>query len=73
MDVKFIEYNGIKGYARVMYNDVKDASEEVKIEVTYDGKDIKALLEYLFSLENKIDKINEIIDRLNMDGDKICK
>ena len=60
MNIKFIEYDGIKGYSRVMYNDVKDV-DKYKIEVWYDGKDIKALLEYLFEQENKIDKAIEYI------------
>ena len=62
MEVKFVKYNGIKGYSRVMYNDVKDA-DKYKIEVAYDGKDIKALLEYLFELEDKIDKAIEWVHK----------
>ena len=60
MNIKFVEYNGIKGYSRVMYNDVKD-SDKYYIEIVYSGKDIKALLEYLFSLESKIDNAIEYI------------
>ena len=52
MNIKFIEYDGISGYARVMYNDVKEA-DKYHTEVTYEGKDIKALLEYLFELEGE--------------------
>lgn len=60
MNIKFIEYDGIKGYSRVMYNDVKDA-DKYNIEVAYNGKDIKALLEYLFEQEEKIEKAIEYI------------
>lgn len=62
MNIKFINYNGIKEYARVMYNDVKDA-DKYKIEVAYNGKDVKDLLEYLFKLESKIDKAIEYIEK----------
>lgn len=65
MNIKFIEYNGIKGYSRIMYNDVKDA-DKYKIEVAYNGKDIKALLEYLFEQEQKIDKAIEYINKTQM-------
>ena len=58
MNIKFIEYEGIKGYTRVMYNDVKDADKEnCFVDVAYSGKDIKAVLEYLFSLENKVEEL----------------
>lgn len=60
MKINFVKYDGISGYARVMYNDVKD-SDINRIEVAYSGKDIKALLEYLFSLEEKINKAIEYI------------
>ena len=60
MNIEFVKYNGIKDYAKIMYNDVKKASEDVKIEVCYDGKDIKALLEYLFMLEKQIENQAEI-------------
>lgn len=66
MNIKFIEYDGIKGYSRVMYNDVKDA-DKYRIDVTYDGKDIKALLEYLFEQEQKIDKAIEYIKNEDID------
>ena len=58
MNIKFIEYDGIKGYTRVMYNDVKDADKEnCFVDVAYNGKDIKAVLEYLFSLEDKVEEL----------------
>ena len=63
MNIIFINYNVIKGYARVMYNDVKDA-DKYKIEVAYNGKDVKDLLEYLFKLESKIDKANELLEEI---------
>ena len=47
-----------------MYNDVKDA-DKYKIEVTYDGKDIKALLEYLFELEERINKAIEYTKQID--------
>ena len=62
MKINFINYNGIEQYARVMYNDVKD-SDKYKVEVVYNGKDIKALLEYLFSLENKIENAIDFCQR----------
>jgi hypothetical protein len=58
MKVEFINFNGIKEYARVMYNDVKDA-DKYRIDVAYNGKDIKALLEYLFELEKKVEILEE--------------
>ena len=58
MKVNFIEFDGIKEYARVMYNDVKEADKK-RIEVMYNGQDIKDLLEYLFDLEQRIDKLEE--------------
>lgn len=58
MEVKFISFDGIKQYARVMYDDVKD-SDKYKIDIAYNGRDIKDLLEYLFGLEEKIDKAKE--------------
>lgn len=63
MKIKFINFNGIKQYARVMYNDVKD-SDKYKIEVAYNGKDIKTLLEYLFKLEKENKKQKEILDKI---------
>lgn len=63
MEIKFINFNGIEQYARVMYNDVKD-SDKYKIEVAYSGKDIKALLEYLFKLEEENNKQKEVIDKI---------
>jgi len=62
MEVKFINFNGIKEYARVMYNDVED-SDKYEIEVAYNGKDIKDLLDYLFNLEVRIDKAIEYIKK----------
>ena len=61
MNIKFVKYNGIKGYARVMYDDVKD-SDKHKVEVAYNGKDIKDLLEYLFSLESIIKESIEYLE-----------
>ena len=63
MSIKIIEYNGISGYARVMYDDVKEA-DKYHTEVAYDGKDVKALLEYLFELEQEIERLNNIINEL---------
>lgn len=63
MNIQFIEYNGISGYARVMYNDVKDA-DKYHIEVAYEGKDIKALLEYLFELEEENKRLNNNIEEI---------
>ena len=77
-EVNFINFNGIEQYARVMYNDVKD-SDKYRIEVAYNEKDIKALLEYLFSLEERIDKAIEYVDHLKANApdeivlDKILK
>jgi hypothetical protein len=65
MNINFINYNGIKGYARVMYNDVKDA-DKYRIDVAYNGRDVKDLLEYLFKLESKIDNVIELIDKENL-------
>ena len=59
-EIKFVEFNGIKEYARVMYNDVKDA-DKYRIEVAYNGRDVKDLLEYLFELEQKLQQKENII------------
>ena len=59
-EVKFVEFNGIKEYARVIYNDVKDA-DKYRIEVAYNGRDVKDLLEYLFELEQKLQQKENII------------
>lgn len=67
MNIKFIKYDGIKGYSRLMYNDVEDA-DKIHIEVAYNGKDIKALLEYLFNLEERIDKAIEYIKEHTNNG-----
>ena len=64
-DIKFINYNGASGYARVMYNDVKNANDKTRIEVMYNGKDVKAVLEYFFNLE---DRINKAIDYIKEQG-----
>lgn len=61
MKVSFVNFNGIKDYARVMYNDVKEADKK-RIEVMYNGQDIKDLLEYLFDLEQRIDKAIEYLE-----------
>lgn len=66
MKVNFIEFDGIKEYARVMYNDVKEADKK-RIEVMYNGQDIKDLLEYLFDLEQKIDEAIEYIKEEELD------
>lgn len=58
MKINFINYNGIEQYARVMYNDVKDA-DKYNIEVAYNGKDIKTLLEYLFEQEQENEQLKE--------------
>ena len=62
MSIKIIEYNGISGYARVMYDDVKEA-DKYHTEVAYDGKDVKALLEYLFELEQEIERLKGLCDK----------
>ena len=59
-EIKFVEFNGIKEYARVMYNDVKDADKH-RIDVAYNGKDIKDLLEYLFEIETLLQQKENII------------
>lgn len=62
--LKFIEFNGIEGYARVMYNDVKDA-DKYRIDVTYNGRDVKDLLEYLFKLEQQLEQKDNIINEVS--------
>lgn len=70
MKIDFINYNGIEQYARVMYNDVKD-SDKYKVEVAYNGKDIKALLEYLFELEQKNKQLKDKIKKLKDYGEAV--
>ena len=65
-EIKFVKFNEIKEYARVMYNDVKDA-DKYKIEVVYNGRDVKELLEYLFELEIKVQKLQEANNYLSED------
>ena len=60
--ITFIQFNGIKEYARVMYNDVKDA-DKYRLNVAYNGKDVKDLLEYLFELEKENERLNKTIDK----------
>ena len=60
-EIKFIKFNGIKEYARVMYNDVKDA-DKYRIDVAYNGRDVKDLLEYLFELEEEIERLNKSLE-----------
>lgn len=64
MNIEFIKFSTISDYAKVMYNDVKDA-DKYKIEVAYNGRDIKALLEYLFTLEEQRKKAIEVIKLCN--------
>lgn len=61
-NIKFINFNGIQEYARVMYNDVKDA-DKYRIDVAYNGRDIKDLLEYLFNLEQEIERLKIIEEK----------
>ena len=62
-EIKFIKFNGIKEYARVMYNDVKDA-DKYKIDVAYNGRDVKHLLEYLFDIESQLQQKENIIEKV---------
>ena len=72
MSIKIIEYNGISGYARVMYDDVKEA-DKYHTEVAYDGKDVKALLEYLFELEQEIERLKNINEEHRILNGKLRK
>ena len=62
--IQFIEYNGIEGYIELMKQDVEPLNnpECTKIDLLYDGKDIKAVLDYITNLQ---DRINKAIEKLN--------
>lgn len=68
-EIKIVKFNGIKEYARVMYNDVKDA-DKYRIDVAYNGRDIKDLLEYLFELEQQLQQKENIIKEVREYIDK---
>lgn len=57
-EIKFIEYNGIEGYIELMKHDVEPLNnpECKRIELYYDGKDIKAVLDYITNLQELIKK-----------------
>ena len=60
-EIKFIEYNGIEGYIELMKHDVEPLNnpECKRIELYYDGKDIKAVLDYITNLQEEVKEANE--------------
>ena len=65
-EIKFIEYNGIKGYIELMKHDVEPLNnpECKSIELYYNGKDIKAVLDYITNLQEEIKILKEDRERL---------
>ena len=62
--IQFIKYNEIEGYIELMKRDVEPLNnpECTKIDLLYDGQDIKAVLDYITNLQ---DRINKAIEKLN--------
>ena len=52
-EITFIKYNGIEGYIEVMKHDVEPLNDPNSkgIDLLYDGKDIKAVLDYITNLQ----------------------
>ena len=75
-EIKFIEYNGIEGYIELMKHDVEPLNNpECKgIELYYDGRDIKALLDYITNLQERAvyyDKYKDCKSRIDKALDKL--
>lgn len=60
-EIEFIEYNGIEGYIELMKHDIEPLNnpECKKIELYYDGKDIKALLDYITNLQVENERLKQ--------------
>lgn len=65
-EIKFIEYNGIEGYIELMKHDVEPLNDPKckSIGLYYDGKDIKAVLDYIAKLQQELQKANDTIKEL---------
>ena len=61
-NIKFIEYNGIEGYIDLMKHDVEPLNnpECKEIELYYNGKDIKAVLDYITNLQEENNSLKQM-------------
>lgn len=61
MKIKFTEYNGIEGYIELMKHDVEPLNDPecTRLDLCYNGKDIKAVLDYITNLQ----QTKEILDK----------
>lgn len=68
--IKFIEYNGIEGYIELMKHDVEPLNnpECKRIELYYDGKDIKAVLYYITNLQNQLEEKTYLYNKLDTES-----
>lgn len=66
MEIKIINFNGVRQYIDVMYNDVKNVEKGYKIMVSYNGYDIKRVIDYFYKIEQEkqqlTDRINKAIE-----------
>ena len=69
-EIKFIEYNGIEGYIELMKHDVEPLNNPdcKKIELYYNGKDIKALLDYITNLQNQLEEKTYLYNKLDTES-----
>ena len=72
-EIKFIEYSEIEGYIELMKHDVEPLNnpECRSISLCYDGKDIKALLDYITNLQQ--DNISLVKNNIISDSDYFRK
>ena len=58
-EIKFVEYNGIEGYIELMKNDVEPLNNPKceGLELYYNGKEIKAVLDYITNLQKENKKL----------------
>ena len=69
MEIKIININGVRQYIDVMYNDFKNVEKGYKIMVSYNGCDIKRVIDYFYKIEEEkqqlTDRINKAIEYIN--------
>lgn len=65
MKITFNEYNGIEGYIELMKHDVESLNDPecIRLDLCYNGKDIKAVLDYITNLQQRISKAIEYIEK----------
>lgn len=64
MEIKIINFNGVREYIDVMYYDTKAIEKGYQVQLAYDGYDIKRVIEYFYKVEQERDKYKSIVDEL---------